>query len=78
LTRALGRLTHALSGFRATTSQDVLREVSRRQSKPDSPVCSFEWNNGEPAIQPTGKPGAVLDGMAETLTRCAEAVEQFR
>jgi hypothetical protein len=78
LTMALGRLTHALAGFRSASSQDVLRAVSVKASTPQHPVCAFEWNNGEPSIAPNAQAGQTLHGVTETLTRCAEAVERFQ
>jgi len=72
----LDRLNAVLSGYRGRGAEDILRQVHKKWAKIDPTVCSFQWNNGQPALVYRGD-GKQLD-MAATLSRCADAVENFR
>jgi hypothetical protein len=72
----LDRLNAVLSGYPGRGAEDILRQVHKKWAKIDPTVCSFQWNNGQPALVYRGD-GKQLD-MAATLSRCADAVESFR
>jgi hypothetical protein len=69
---SLSRLNQSLSGFGNRRVEDVLREVRTRSGDPT--VCSFQWNNGQPALLYGG--ASLKVNLSTELTRCAMAVDQ--
>jgi hypothetical protein len=77
LPNALGNLDHALKALPGLDEQQVLEQISKKQSKPGQPVCQFAWSNGKPSmVFGGGSKGSNMENWAESISRCADAVEQ--
>lgn len=72
----MGHLNAALSGYRGRGAQNILRAVHDKWAKTDPGLCSFAWNNGQPALVLSR--GLKDFDMADALNRCASAVEKYR
>jgi hypothetical protein len=74
---ALGRMDRAMKALPGLDPEDVIRQVRKRQSTPERPVCQFDWSNGGPSMvfERTAK-GQSMENWAVAISRCADAVEQ--
>jgi len=72
-TQSLDRLNSALTAFPGLTPTEVLRQVSALPG--NNSVCAFQWNSGNPALV---FKGGNQGSLAQSLERCAQAVEKLR
>jgi hypothetical protein len=72
----VGRLSSAFSRFGGVDPETIMRMVNKKAAASGSSVCAFAWNEGQPALQ-FGDGHGGNTSIEGTLTRCAEAVENF-
>lgn len=73
-TGAITELDDALGSFRGNRAEDVLRRVHNESAAQGVPVCSFEWNNGQPSLLYGSKKGD--PALATAVSLCAQAVKK--
>ena len=74
---ALGNLDKALQGLPGLEPEEVIKQVRKRQSTPERPVCQFDWANGGPSmVFDQAAKGKSMETWALAISRCADAVNQ--
>jgi hypothetical protein len=74
---ALGNLDKALQALPGLDPEEVIKQVRRRQSTRERPVCQFDWANGGPSmVFDQSAKGEGMENWALAISRCADAVNQ--
>jgi hypothetical protein len=74
---ALGNLDKALKGLPGLEPEDVIKQVRKRQSMPQRPVCQFDWADGGPSmVFDQSVKGRNMESWALAISGCADAVNQ--
>ena len=74
---ALGNLEKALNALPGLAPEDVIKQVRKRQSTPERPVCQFDWAGGGPSmVFDQSAKGKSMEKWALAISGCADAVNQ--
>jgi hypothetical protein len=74
---ALGSLEKALKALPGLEPEDVIKQVRKRQSTPQRPVCQFDWAGGGPSmVFDQSVKGRSMESWALAISGCADAVNQ--
>jgi hypothetical protein len=70
---AVDRLSRVLASRPGRAPEELLREVNERNQASDPTLCAFAWRSEQPALLYS----AGHLSLAQTLERCADAVEML-
>jgi hypothetical protein len=74
---ALGSLDKALKALPGLEPEAVIKQVRKRQSTPERPVCQFDWADGGPSmVFDHSVKGRSTESWALAISGCADAVNQ--